>query len=92
MIKYKGYSISNNFKSKDCYSPFSGHRWTEDEKLKTFTISGPCCLGEYRLGSIETAKQYIDFLVRVNKDFKMPRTAKELKFLKARDARDAKEL
>ena len=65
-MKYRGYTISQNTRPKNCYCKRSGHRWTEDILLKTYTIYGlgvlSCINNKYR--SIKRAKEYIDFIIR----------------------------
>jgi len=70
-MKYKGHIISQNTKKKWFKDKVSGHKWSKDMPLSTFSILGPFLLSnihnEYR--SIERAKEYIDFRIRWKLNF-----------------------
>ncbi len=65
-MNYRGYLISRNTKTKYYKNKMSGHWWSEDIPLKTFTIYGlgvlSCMNNKYR--TIKGAKDYIDFIIR----------------------------
>lgn len=64
--KYKGFSISQNSKKKWFKSKLSGHEWSEDIPLNTFSIYGPFTLralhSSYK--TVKGAKKDIDFIIR----------------------------
>jgi hypothetical protein len=64
--KYKGYTISRNTKTVYHTCKKSGHTWSEDIVLKTYTIYGYGILSgiNNRYRTIEGAKKYIDFVLR----------------------------
>jgi hypothetical protein len=64
--KYKGYTISRNTKTVYHTCKESGHTWSEDIVLKTYTIYGYGILSNMnnRYRTIKGAKKYIDFVLR----------------------------
>jgi len=64
--KYRGFSICQNSKKKWFKSKLSGHEWSEDILLNTFSIHGPFTLQALHSNfrSIKGAMKEIDFLIK----------------------------
>ena len=64
--KYRGYRISQNIKIKYHTNKRSGHIWSEDILLNTYSINGPFMIpnSHDKYKSIKKARGYIDFLIK----------------------------
>ena len=65
-MKYKGYSICNNYKTVYYTNKRSGHTWSEHVIKKGFHIIGLGVFSNQSFSSIKTAKKHIDYLLRNN--------------------------
>lgn len=65
--EYNGYKIWQNTKTVWHKNKVSGHEWSTQEPMRSFYISGPGARVLQWFFSIKKCKEYIDFLISVER-------------------------